>query len=114
MSPLPSPPPELVEFVKAFFEKMLLAGPRSKDLSSIYLTMPKDIQLETERQSRNVAKRAAGLIADEILSSYGPPENWHRIPPGRLEAITRECMERARRELREAERGGSEEAGRTG
>jgi len=109
-----SPPPEVMEIVTALFEKMLLAGPRSKDLSSIYLTLPKDIQLETERQSRNVAKRAASLIAEEILRSYGPPQDWDRIPQARFEAIIRECMARARRELREAGRGGPEETGGTG
>ncbi|SRR6266487_1270615 len=100
------PPPAdaaFLEFLASLIEKMLTAGVRSEDISTGYLTLPKDVQREVERRNRQVAKAAAPLVADRLRTAGYSTDDWSQVPENVIESAIKNGISAARRQIQEAD-----------
>src|SRR2546427_7434400 len=95
----PPADPAFLEFLASIIEKMLTAGVRSEDISAGYLTLPKDVQREVERQNRQVAKVAAPLVASRLRTAGYSSDDWSQVPPDVLESAVKSAINTARRQI---------------
>ena len=103
---------EYRDFLATSIEKALNAVPRAEELSPKFLTLPKDVQLETERRNRKIGRRAADFVIEKLRNA-GYLSGKGEAPEHVMETILRAAIEQAQRELRRADDVEPEEAHRS-